>query len=74
VAGQAQDQVGARLAAAAEVVLLQQPQGAEPFAQGTAHPQQPQWIPAGMAGYGEPVEIAEEAVMEIGIKHGVFAL
>jgi hypothetical protein len=40
------------------------PQGTQPFLQGTAHGQQPQRIPAGMAGNRELVEISEQAVLQ----------
>jgi len=51
------------------VVLLQRPQGAQPFAQGTAHAQQPQRIPAGMAGNRELVEISKQVVLQIRVRH-----
>ena len=66
LAGQAQDQVGAGLAALLEGVFLHLPLCGQLLVEVGTHTHQPQPVPLGVAGAGQLVEVGEQAVLEGG--------
>jgi hypothetical protein len=61
-AGQAQDQVGAGVSAAAEMLLLHSSEGAQALAQQASYGQQAEGIPAGMARARQQLKVVQQAL------------